>query len=363
MNEIGLHSSNTTSGIFLSNIFLDEYMPQANGDFVKIYLYLVRCFHSRDVSCSVCRIADKFEHTENDVIRALKYWEKMGLLRLEYDENGSLSGIYLLEIKPKDTPEPSDDRSAPLTPDREASSDKSTGLSAVKTVPREVQKAEYSQDDIRRFSEKNEIKELFFIIENYLKRTLSPTDINTILFWYDSLHFSTDLIEYLVEYCVMRNHTSIRYMDKVAISWAEVDISTVEQAKKTSTLHSQANFAVMKALGIKGRNLVELETKMVEKWTQEYGFTLDIITEACKRTITATHQPSFEYTDKILSNWHKGEVKHLDDIHKIDEKYQKNKANLSAQRRNTGDNKFTSFSQRTYNYDQLEKQLLSRSKN
>ncbi|MEG0805699.1 MAG: DnaD domain protein, partial [Lachnospiraceae bacterium] len=226
-----------------------------------------------------------------------------------------------------------------------------------------ILKPEYSQDDIKNFSQKEDVQELIFITEHYLKRTLNSTDINTILFWYDSLHFSADLIEYLIEYCVTRNHTSLRYMDKIAMSWADVDIRSVEQAKKNATLHSQANYGVMKALGIKGRNLVELETSMIDKWTQEYGFTLDIITEACGRTITAIHQPSFEYTDRILNNWHKSSVKHLEDVAKLDQSYQKNKTANSQKKRTSTDNKFTNFSQRSYNYEQLEKQLLNRPKN
>lgn len=61
----------------------------------------------------------------------------------------------------------------------------------------------------------------------------------------------------------------------------------------------------MKAFGISGRNLVESEVAFIEKWTGTYGFSIELVTEACKRTMQAIHQPSFEYTDSILGNWHK----------------------------------------------------------
>ena len=115
----------------------------------------------------------------------------------------------------------------------------------------------------------------------------------------------------------------------------------------------------MKALGIKGRNLVELETAMIQKWTEAFGFSLDIVEEACARTISATHQPSFEYTDRILTNWHKAGVKTLADIKQLDEAYQKNKR-VPVSNEKAGNNKFNNFTQRTYDYDQLEKKLLSR---
>ncbi len=79
------------------NLFLDKYMPEANGEYVKIYLYLLRCLKSDPQELSVTLIADKFENTESDVQRALKYWEKMRLLRLEYDSSRNLTGIRMLD--------------------------------------------------------------------------------------------------------------------------------------------------------------------------------------------------------------------------------------------------------------------------
>lgn len=350
MDDIYLHSTGETGTTSISNLFIDEYMAQANGDFIKIYIYLLRCLSHKDVACSICQIADKFEHTEKDVLRALKYWEKMKLLRLEYDDNKRLTNIYLLPITSEESPTPLDNEPA----------DTKSDSAPAPSQPEEPVRREYTKNEIQSFSEMDEMKELFFIIENYLKRTLSATDINSILYWYDGLHFSADLIEYLVEYCVTRNHTSIRYMEKVALGWSEINITSVEQAKRSATLHNQAHFAVMKALGIKGRNLVELEMNMINKWIQEYGFTLDIIQEACNRTITATHQPSFEYTDKILSNWHKGEVHHLEDITLLDQKFQQTKA--TPVKKKSSENKFKNFAERTYNYDQLEQKMLNRSK-
>ncbi|MBO5523011.1 MAG: DNA replication protein DnaD, partial [Roseburia sp.] len=90
MPKITIHNDSDTSVTSVSNIFIDEYMSDANGEFVKIYLYLLRLMNAPDASVSLSSIADKFEHTEKDVKRALCYWERMRLLRLEYDENQNL---------------------------------------------------------------------------------------------------------------------------------------------------------------------------------------------------------------------------------------------------------------------------------
>ena len=173
------------------------------------------------------------------------------------------------------------------------------------------------------FREKEDVRTMLFVAEKYLKRPLTPTDMQMILYWYDSLGFSAELVEYLIEHCIVKGHPSLRYMDKVALSWADLKIHTAEQAKQLSTVHNQAYYAVIKSLGISNRNLVPYEMDFIEKWMKEYGFTLDIITEACKRTIQAIHQPSFEYADSILTKWHEHNIRHLKEISALDEAHQK----------------------------------------
>ena len=222
---------------------------------------------------------------------------------------------------------------------------------------------EYSLNEIKEFQKDESVSELLFLVETYLKRPLSSSDTNTVLFWYDQLHFPTDLIVYLMEYCISKGHSSMRYMDKVALAWKDSNISTVEQAKEQAAIHSQVYYGVMKAFGITGRSLVDGETRLIKKWTKEFGFDMELVLEACSRTMTAIHQPSFEYTDKILAEWHKNHVHTLNDIKTLDQSYQKNKKTSSST--TTSDtpkrNKFNNFNQRDYDYDQLEKILLTTS--
>ena len=213
------------------------------------------------------------------------------------------------------------------------------------------------------FRKQESVAELLFIAERYLGRILTPTDMNSILYWYDGLGFSTDLIEYLVEYCVSKGHTSIRYIEKVALAWADNHITTVEQAKLTAGLHSQLYFSVMKALGINGRSLVPAETAYIDKWRSEYAFSSEVITTACERTIQAIHQPKFEYIDSILTSWKKNNVSTSEDIARLDEAHQKKKKAAVPNTAQTSQpkNRFNNFEQRSYDYDQLEKMLLTTS--
>lgn len=357
MEEITLHKDNGYSTTAISNRFIDEYMTNANGEFVKIYLYLLRCMNSPDCSFSISKAADKFNHTENDIQRALKYWEKMNLLQLEYAQDKSIAGIYFLdsEAVQKDDSVPLKKASAPLSPLE--TMDKASSSTAPRT--------NYSPSELNDFQQKEEVRELLFVAESYLKRTLTSTDIQTLLFWYDGLGLSFDLIVHLLEYCIAGGHSSLHYMDKVAANWKKENIQTVEQAMQNSQLHSQLHYAVLKAFGIQGRSLVAAEFSYLEKWTREYGFNQEMITEACSRTILAIHQPNFEYADRILANWKRQNIHNIDDIKRADEAFQ---ASKSAERAHTArsnavkpaiPNRFNSFPQRTYNMDALEVELLN----
>lgn len=343
MANITLDGSGLLTSTNIPNVFIDKYMTRANGEFVKIYLYLLRCMNLNRQACTISELADIFEHTEKDVLRALAYWEKMHLLHLEYNDNHEVSGIHL------------------TIPNHSAPSQNDDGTPAAAHTP-DKRPVKYTREQLNAFQKDDAVQEVLFITENYLGRTLNPTDVQTILYWYDGLHFSTDLIEYLIETCISNGHTSLRYMEKIAFAWADSGIHSVAEAKKEHSLHQKDTYAVMKAFGISGRNLIASELSAIRKWTGSYALSMDIIKEACRRTIAATGKPSFEYADTILTNWHQNNVHTLNDIVKLDMAHQKSRSAAKSREsagRPAAANRFNNFPQRTYNYDQLEKQLLN----
>ena len=76
MINIQLHNDCPATDTIVPNQFIDRFMPSANGEFVKVYLYLLRCIHSHASNCTISEIADKFNNTEMDIQRALRYWQK-----------------------------------------------------------------------------------------------------------------------------------------------------------------------------------------------------------------------------------------------------------------------------------------------
>lgn len=343
MADITLHRDSECQKTVVPNYFIDAYMVHANGEYVKIYLYLLRCMNDPTMSFSISDVADKFDHTEKDIIRALKYWEKMHLLRLEFDANKELSGICFLDVA--GTP-------SPQSPARSVRAKKSA---APDIPPRE----NYSAAELRRLKEEADIQELLFVAEHYLAHPLNATEMNAILYWKESLNFSGDLIDYLIESCVAKGHKSVHYMEKVALSWAKAGISTVSAAKSEASRHSEFHTAVKKAFGISGRDFVPYELEYINKWQKDYGFGSEILCAACERTIRAIHQASFEYADSILKKWKKQNVSSLQDIQALDLLHQQQSAG-TAKRTETAakKNRFNDFPQRSYDTSQLEKELL-----
>jgi len=361
MSQITLYSDCNIDATIVSNKFIDDYMQSANDAQIKIYLYLLRCM-SANMPISVSLIADCFNYTEKDVIRALKFWEKSKLLSLDFDNSKNLIGIKLHDLNSTDNSTTNSFREDHLPIAVLVEKPVASQKDNIFHLP---SKPDYSLDRLAEFKEKDDIAQLLFIAEQYIGKTLSSTEISTLLFMYDSLHFSTDLIEYLIEYCVNNKKKSMRYMETVAISWAESGISTVDEAKENVGLYRKEVYEILKALGLSGRNPVEPEMVFIKKWTDIYGFDTQIIIEACNRTMKTTHTASFEYADSILASWKQNNVKHYNDIKVLDEKFKIAKQNSSLPKLPAGsnvlntNNKFNNFNQRSYDFSELEKEILS----
>ena len=359
MSLISLQNSSELEVTILSNRFIDNFMPRANGEFVKVYIYLLRMVSAAPSSFSLEHMADSLFCTERDISRALKYWEGEKLIALTYTADQKLSGITLLEPF-ADTGH----RESSASVDTFTGSGNSASVSG-NTDPGVPSSADYilslTPDRIRELKQNEEISQLLYITEQYLTKTLTPTEMQKILFFYDELHMSADLIEYLVEYCVSKGNKSCHYMEKVALGWAEEGITSVQEAKNSTNLYHKKYYSVLNAFGIKGRGPARAEKEYIDRWTDTFHFNLDIIEEACNRTIAKTHSPSFAYADRILEDWSKKQVHHLNDIKPLDTEHAKNKGkkNTKTPPRAVTSNRFNNFDQREYDFDRLEKELLN----
>lgn len=538
MHSILLTNTNPSNQTMVSNIFIDTYMPSANGSYVKVYLYLLRCLSSQRYDLSISFLADCLDNTENDIIRALNYWEKYHLITIGRDANGNILNITinpLAENTPSVFPNTnsSSQNSAsfhsnvttldtnrtylnqnthfinsnmptansntflpssnmPLQNSNQALSDSTTSLQnsnnarleevtplqnlnhtlSSQTVPSSdlsesnissshmIQKntnissfntdrqnpinhsttissnsmaatitnsfsntsnrsetlktdktdktisnqnniesissdsiyeesdseidlsistntqaqfprPTYTSAQIDAMSSHEDIKWLLKIIPMYLDRTLKPTDVQLILYFYETLGFSTELITHLYDYCVSKNKKSLSYIEAVALAWAEEGIDTVEKAQQSTIKYNTNYNAVNKAFGL-NRSPGTAERKFIDKWVNTYHFNSDIIMEACSRALLNTAKPDFKYANTILEAWFEKGVKNIADIQKLDELYNNNPTNTYNKTSTTtssekpvinSSNKFSAFPQRTYSkedYSTLEQRLLNK---
>lgn len=346
MGSISLSSEGLADATILSNVFIDNYMKDANDAQLKIYLYLVRMLQAH-ADISVSDIADKFNHTEKDIMRALRYWEKNRVISLTYGPDKSLQGIRLLTLSaPQDKANvpPAEKPAATIALSHQTSSSVSS-----------YEKPTYTLDELKVFGQDENTAQLFFIAAQYLGRPLSSSDMTSILFFSDRLGFSDDLIDYLLQYCVERGKKDFRYIEKVAIGWAEAGVTTPAQAREHSSRYDKTVYSIMNALG-KSSAPAKNELTYIKRWTTEYCFELEVILEACARTVLATDKHRFAYADSILAAWFKAGVHHVSDIASLDTSYKKEKTAKPA--RTGSATEYNRFMHSSYDFDALEEALL-----
>lgn len=329
----------------VADTFIDNYMAAANGEYVKVYLYILRHQNKEDLSLE--QIADALNHTEADVKRAINYWQKAGVLE-NAQENPSES--ILIEQNRTNC---SMDIEVTSTVDKE-------------TAVAQVQSPAYSAEQVSRLNNDEEFSQLLYIAQKFLNKAFTPRDCQVFAYLYDTLGMNIGLLEYLAEYCAQNGHTSVRYLETVALSWHEKGIRTALEAQEYSTSYTKDAFAVMKAFGLNSRKPAVPEQKLMEKWFKDYGFDRELVLEACSRTINAIHTPSFQYADSILTDWKKAGVKTLADVKGMDARRAErannadkrfrsygNAVNNAQNNRKSSSNQFHNFKQRDTDYDAL----------
>lgn len=356
MSLLTMNKDEYNDSTVISNRFIDYYMKDANDAEIKVYLYLVRMM-SANLPTSVSDIADMFNHTEREVMRALKYWEKCNLLLLEFNESKVLTGIRFRSpnnqtyVETEHTP-------AQIVPIKIVQDkENSIIVEKVERIERPVEKVEnatpsYSRDQLKAFKNNPETAQLLFIAEAYLNRPLSQSDIQSLYFIHDELGFSCELTDALLQYCIEHGSTDFRYIRKVAIGWKEQNINCVEDLKERgSSMYEKYVYTILKSLG-RNSAPVKQEADYPIRWHKDFGFSMDIIMEACNRTVKATDSHRLEYCDKILSSWKKAGVTSLSDVTSCDASFKKDRVKTAS-----GNNAFNSFAKTNYDFDELEKIL------
>ncbi len=359
------------------NGFLDHYLPEADGEYVKIYLLLWRYFCDKK-AISIGQLADLLDDTEKDVLRGIRYWVKKGLLQAVVNDRQEIYSIRFLPI-----PEAVSDKGVSVQVARSEQISQETLTAQVAQSTQSIQASQMAQmenavtaedaraprskasaarsiskDKRKALAADEEFGQLVYIVGKYLDRPMKQTDSDVLGYLYGELGMRVDLLEYLVESCVDAGHNSIHYIEKIALDWHEKGIRTVDDAREQAEICRKQYYQVLKAFGLTRRGPAPEEKKVMDMWFYDYGFQLDIVLEACSRTINSIHEPSFKYAGGILADWKKKGVRSRSDIDALDQTFAKEQEAKKNQRKETAKpNRFHNFDQVGYDYDAIVKEL------
>ncbi len=350
MKNISISTENSETYSSISNFFIDYYMTEANGEFVKVYLYLVRLLNL-EKNITVAQIADHFNLTENDICRAIKYWIGRDAIRLNYDGEGKPSGIVLLPLKPYygASKRPADMVQA-LTANEETESesryagqrDLTKKDDSVKKVvvdspfvkkDRELpEKTPVTGDELTDLLHDEDFSSLIYMQQELFARPVTQRDQETLSYIYDKLNFDTELIEFLIEYCVTMGKKNSRYMEAVAIAWYKEGIKTKAEAKAQTDMTTGLVKSIYKLLGVRNRYPTNIEMNLIDVWTKQYGFSDEMVEYAAQIAVEARPaSANFKYINGIMENWYRNGVRTKADVERLNKEFAENNARRAAE--------------------------------
>lgn len=313
----------------VSNIFIEKYMPKARGEFIKVYLLMLKHTTSGEPGINGTILASTLNLLESDIMNALNYWNDQGVIRLKSIDAMNNFSIEFLDLT-------------------------------------EVPYESNNQVDFLEALNSRETHDMLKEIEKILGRTLSPKEMEIYLSWQRDFLFPSELILLLIEYCASKGKSDYRYIEKVALSWNDLNIRTMDQAqnyiKQTEDKWVKIR-SILSYMGIKNGDIMKPQEELITKWLINYKFSIEVIEKACDICSQKLNRADFNYIDGILTKWNKDNIRTINDI---DTKNKSFRENYTKKNYNNGNNNksnnystgFNNFRGRSYDYDSLERKLL-----
>lgn len=298
----------------ISDVFFTEYLSQANGDYIKVYLYILfLAKYGKDVKLN--DLSKKLALPLKIIQDAIKYWEDAEVI-IKKSTGYIVNNLQEIELHKLYKPKLS------------------------------------SNIDIEKSSQNQyRAKAIEDINTSFFQGIMSPSWYNDIDLWFKKYGFDEQVMIALFRYCFERSALHRNYIQAVADAWNKNNIKTwadldmyYEKQEKLNVIKK----SISKKLGL-NRTLTQYEEAYIEKWTIDFGFSLDVIELALKKT-TSKSNPSFDYIDKILCDWNDRNLKTVNDIQKFLEQMKTKKAEI----KNLEKKSYNNYEQRKYdNFDNL----------
>ena len=254
----------------VENVFINEYMTEAPGEYVKAYLYGLFCSeHGMELKSAL--MAEVLHMDEDRLREAWEYWERMNVVAIE-EEDDDYTVVFL--------------------------SLREQLFSGEQGVERAIDMSDEVMD------EDEEFKRLTEAAEDMLGRPLNGRELQEIDSWTKELGVPGEVIHEAFDYCVEIGKPSINYISKVILAWAKEGLTDRKMVKEylEKTSERQGIYRrILNSLGLK-RNVTEAEKRLVDSWLDDMKFSPERILEACEKA-GFTQSPNLRYVNKDLENW------------------------------------------------------------
>ncbi|KNF07022.1 DnaD/DnaB domain-containing replication protein [Gottschalkia purinilytica] len=337
----------------IENIFINDFMPMADGTYVKVYLLGFKYAKDNDTTLNITNevIAKHLNIPLSDVLRAWDFWESKGVINKhpkdsedEYDYMIEFVNLRHLYIRNNY---------------KHIISNEETGSSNLYTC---------SAEDLVEANQIPGINDMFNSIDYIIRRPLVPNERKRVLEWIYNYNMNPDIIVKAFFHSMeKKGRRNLSYVEGIVRNWYDSGITNLEALQDYLKSKDEKFYRyerIMKSLGFGFRQPSESEMRVIDKWFDEWKFTIEVILKACENT-KKTSNPSVSYIDGILSSWHKDGIKDVSAVKKDEENRSAKKSINSNVRQNQSQNfktKFHNFEQRTSKYtaEELEKMVLNK---
>ncbi len=277
--------------------FIKDKMKDINGAFVKVYLYALY-LATTSKECDFAYIASELGLLESEVIKAFEALDGVGALIFNNDEISFTAQGDAIETSKRQT--------------------------------EEVPKAQSNILDIKQALVQNTaLSELCLVAEATYGKTLSDSELQSLYWLHEELGLCAEVILMVIEYCISINKSNMKYVERVAITWKENGIDTIEKANEYINAEIEKKtvfYNIRKTFGILARPLTELEEKYLVKWHNEWNMSEAMILLAYNYCIMQTNKLSYQYMDTIIKNWFDSKIMTVEDAKAQNETYKEGKA-------------------------------------
>jgi len=333
MSNISLNLGYQPTATEIPNTFIDHYMADCPPVYSLIYISSLKKLLCGE-PLSISDLACQFNLTESDVLNAWKHWETIGLVKVASSTDKDLS-VTFLQIAPP-----------------------SQKVEKVKAAPVVGVRPQYTVEELTAYrTHSSDIAHLFDVATKTMGKLLCANDMSTIFGFYDWLRLPIDVIEYLFEYCGQHGHRSLRYIEKCAIDWADNEIDDPDRAMEYVQAFDKNYRTILQYMGQSGYPVAS-HRKFIDTWMGDWQMPLDLVMEACDRTVANIGKPQFKYMNTILQDWHKKGIKDIPGVKKADKEFEKEQSQIvpiSKSKAKPKANAFANLPQHEYDYAQLEK--------